>query len=111
MDLMTLQPRWVVDKDGRHGMGMGFNCPHCVKENAEKIQRLHIWFINPIDGKEIFPLVPVPDEPGEARAIALSHNCRWTRTGELFEAMTIHPSIDASKIGHWHGFVTEGKIT
>jgi hypothetical protein len=32
----------------------------------------------------------------------------WQRTGETFETLTLAPSIDCSKWGHWHGLITNG---
>lgn len=34
----------------------------------------------------------------------------WTAIGEDLDNVTITPSIDASKAGHWHGFITNGQI-
>ena len=35
MKLTELEPGWFSSGDGRHGMGIGFNCPHCVLTAAE----------------------------------------------------------------------------
>lgn len=99
MKLTDLDPRWGVDADiviggvnrhdpDRHGMGITFDCPHC------RTMRLAVFFANPIDGK-----APSDD------ATRL-----WQRTGESFENLSLSPSIDASKHGHWHGFITNGEI-
>jgi hypothetical protein len=98
MRLSELNPRWAIDADiiiggisqhfpDRHGMAISFDCPHC------RVQRLAVWFSNPIDGG------PPTDD-----ATAL-----WQRTGDDFETLTLAPSIDASKFGHWHGFITNGE--
>jgi hypothetical protein len=100
MRLTDLDPRWGIDADiviggvlrhyeNRHGMCVSFECPHC------RTIRLAVWFANPIDG-----LPPTDD----AKHL-------WQRTGETFENLTLSPSIDASKDGHWHGFLTNGEIT
>lgn len=39
---------------------------------------------------------------------------RWTIVGGVenasFETMTVKPSLDGSKGGLWHGFITNGEI-
>jgi hypothetical protein len=109
MKLIDLDPRWAIDADiviggerrhfeGRHGMAVSFECPHCVQRerNAgdKRVTRLAVWFANPIDGG------PPTDD---AKTL-------WQRVGETFETLTLLPSIDASKEGHWHGFITGGEI-
>lgn len=99
MKLTDLDPRWACDADiviggtkrhfeGRTGMAVSFDCPHC------RNTRLAVWFANPIDG------LPPTDDAEHL----------WRRTGETFEALTLTPSVDASKHGHWHGFITNGEI-
>ena len=83
MRLVDLDPGWFVTDSGRDGMGLTFLCPCCRR------QYLGVWFANPIDGAPpaapgIFPLP------------------RWLRTGETFDTLTLQPSIDCSKSGHWH---------
>lgn len=88
MKLTQLEPKWWADS-GRHGQGIRFNCPHCY----EFI--IAIAFANPLDGG---PAYDAPDM------------LTWQRTGETFETLTLSPSIDASKLGHWHGHVVNGQI-
>lgn len=99
MKLLDLDPRWAMDADiviggikrhyeNRQGMCVSFECPHC------RVQRLAVWFANPIDG-----LPPTDDA-----------STLFQRTGETFETLTLSPSVDASKSGHWHGHVTNGEI-
>lgn len=108
MKLTDLRPRWVADYDiliGGHvvhdedrvGMAISFNCPHCVKLGVKNPTRLGVFFVNPIDGK------PHTDDQD------LSH--LWTRTGNSFADLSLHPSIDASQHGHWHGWITNGEVT
>jgi hypothetical protein len=86
--LVELDPRWTSTSDDRHGMGVSFNCPHC------RVQRLAIWFANPLDGG--------PPAPGERH---------WQRSGDTFATLSLTPSIDASGWGHWHGFLSNGVET
>lgn len=99
MRLIDLEPSWAVDNpyadpavvgpltwQKRIGMGITFRCPHCK-------DRLGIFFSNPVDG--------LP--PAKAEKL-------WSRVGGTFETLTVHPSIDVSKDGHWHGHITNGLL-
>lgn len=89
MLLADLNPRWC-SVDGRRGMGVTFDCPHC------RVERLAVWFKEPLDGGP--PYAGVDDEH------------RWHRTGDTLDTITLVPSIDASNAGHWHGYITSGEI-
>lgn len=99
MKLSELHPKWGVDADiviggknvhdpNRTGMGITFDCPCC------KTTRLGVFFANPVDGKS-------PTDDAELL---------WTRSGTTFEDLSLSPSIDVSKHGHWHGFIRDGQI-
>ncbi len=34
----------------------------------------------------------------------------WMFQGNDFSTLTVHPSIDASASGNWHGFIVNGEI-
>jgi hypothetical protein len=100
--LTDLNPRWAADYDiliggavvhdaDRKGMAISFDCPCCLGAT-----RLCVFFANPIDGK------PPSDDYDSTHL--------WTRTGETFENLQLSPSIDASEHGHWHGWITDGRI-
>jgi len=97
MKLIELNPRWTGFPDGHIRFGLTFDCPHC------KTQRLGVVFANPID-----------PEGWIERGVAMPKaECKWSRTGESFETLTLTPSIDSSRIdfgGHWHGFITNGEV-
>ena len=90
--IVDLDPAWLTTDDSRHGMGVVFGCPCC-----DGAQSLGVWFANPLDGGP--PAGPEHDPAP-----------RWQRTGDTFDTLTIMPSIDASKGGHWHGFITAGEV-
>lgn len=107
MRLADLNPRWS-GSSGRSGAGVTFDCPGpccagkpsviSTPEGSEKDyegskERLYVPFRNPIDGGD-----PIMGEP------------RWNRIGETFDTLSLTPSVDASRFGHWHGFVREGNI-
>jgi hypothetical protein len=103
MKLTDLEPRWACDADiviggivqhfeNRHGMAVSFECPCC--RDTPRATRLAVWFANPIDD-----LPPTDDA-----------STLWQRSGDTFETLSLSPSIDASKHGHWHGHISNGEI-
>ncbi len=113
MRLSELEPRWASSKwaDGVGSspsawkFGVTFLCPCCQKV------RLAVLFKPFIDPEHIAErmLWAVPGAPdpntGEVREVLF-----WQRTGETFDDLTLTPSIDVSKYGHWHGHITNGEI-
>ncbi len=121
--LTDLDPRWLTFEGMRRGIT--FKCPHCQK----------VWltcFTEPMplfgdgcidedvskwNGLSQFVLwrdavgmdVPQIEMVGCTKGIA------WTATppiGEAtFENLSFTPSLDASKAGHWHGFITNGVVS
>lgn len=94
MKLTDLDPRWFSLEENGPRVGLTFNCPHCQDT------RLGIMFHE--QGHEKFDGV-------DPKAI-LFDKYIWTKSGNDFADLTIAPSIDASKQGHWHGFITNGEI-
>lgn len=82
--LVELLPRWWGEL-GRHGQGVTFLCPCC------RVMRLAVAFSNPLDGG--------------APANSVKY---WERDGEDFQELSLRPVYDASRIGHWQGWVTKG---
>ena len=98
MKLVDLDPRWCSESTDRHGMGISFDCPHCVaaKVPVDAIFTIFVPFSNPLDGKPAFK----------------DHRVLWQRTGDTFETLTLAPSVDASRThpGGWHGHVQGGEL-
>lgn len=97
MKLTDLNPRWTGFPYGSIRFGVTFDCPHC------KTQRIGVMFSNPID----------PERWIERGVTMPQAQCKWTRSGENFDTLTLTPSIDSSQIdfgGHWHGFITNGEV-
>ncbi len=99
MKLTDLNPRWVgaggagVTRKGepvpeRFKVGLSFDCP------CEGVcnQRVFLYFENSIDGGES---VGIPN---------------WYRNGDMFETMTLTPSIRRLKACGWHGYLTDGEF-
>jgi uncharacterized protein DUF6527 len=115
MRLTDLDPRWWADA-GRQGQGLTFLCPCCRQV------RLGVAFTNPTDGGPPHAVTvedqlrfvhgaEFTDSPGDVPImdVAPGKAC-WTRFGETFDVLTLSPSVDASRSGHWHGFITGGHI-
>lgn len=112
MKLTELDPRWFdVPGIGTSKDGVTFLCPHC------RDCRLAVQFANPIDGeprpiatiKQLFEGLSLNHSTEERKGI-VPPGYLWQRTGETFDRLTLHPSVDASASGHWHGFVVDGEI-
>lgn len=125
MKLMELSPHLLVS--GGQPAGVIFRCPHCVSGGAAKPKWLtcfwvalpQMWFDDSRDPE-------LCQQTVIARALAelgyLAAGCTigdvvmcargiaWQRSGDNFDNLTLTPSIDASRSGHWHGFVTNGEI-
>jgi hypothetical protein len=96
--LIDLNPRWL-SKDvllfrSPSGAGNWITCKR-VRMSSEDQYKL-IYEANP-DLKGQCVVMTVPD-------------MAWKFSGDDLETMTITPSIDASRSGNWHGFITNGEV-
>lgn len=127
MKLVELEPHWL-EYQGRR-VGLMFRCPHCPP--TPKRQWLSCFFEPAgsfpktgdgyLDGymngdRALFGAALKATGDIEWRrtaeeVISCKHAIAWTRAGDDFASISITPSIDASRAGHWHGFVTNGAIT
>jgi hypothetical protein len=121
--LTELEPKWWAEP-GRRGQGVVFRCPHC------RGGFICVPFANPLDGgapwdvgtEQRRPISKLWDllyggleEPRGDGVIAkgtwvIPPGCLWQRAGDTFETLTLSPSVDASRAGCWHGFLTAGEI-
>jgi hypothetical protein len=95
--LVDLFGDWI-ERDGRR-LGVKFICPSCPQ--IEGAPTLCVLFANPPDGG--------PPEPAGTTLCGDNEGRRWTRTGDTLDTLTLSPSVDCSKCGHWHGFVANGE--
>ncbi len=124
MRLSALDPKlWA--EPGRHGQGVVFLCPHC------RGGYIAVPFANPLDGGAPFNVGTEQARPihrlweilygdlhdPEVKGAVLQKGTwvippgvLWQRTGETFETLTLSPSVDASRAGCWHGFITNGEV-
>lgn len=119
MKLSDLRPGWFA-AEGRHGQGIIFDCP-CGCRGTERAVRLAVLFQPTLDGGEPLPANKIgeqyraihhtlSDEPDPQRNVAPS-GIVWQRTGgDTFESLSLWPSIDYGRCGHWHGHVKNGEI-
>lgn len=122
MKLIDLDPRWLT-KDGRR-VGIIFISP----KNAGRIRHdgsvnpipwRQTCFFEPLSFKEQCPIVwaAMADKADEDHEFGMWQPCAqiaWQCAGGAenasFETLSISPSIDGSKGGFWHGFITNGEI-
>ena len=93
MRLLDLEPRWYVLHTGGPRVGFTFKCPHCQQ------QRLGVA-VHDAGHRIISEQEPDAHPPGYI----------WQITnGVDFHDISLAPSVDASKVGHWHGYITNGE--
>jgi hypothetical protein len=100
MKLIELDPRWITAGEGYGEDGITFLCPHCRQTF------LGVWFRVPIvdESHEVF-------DPKWNGYMSDHRGPYWERVGTSFDGLTLSPSVDASKFGHWHGLIKGGEIS
>lgn len=107
MKLTELEPRWFAVGNSKDIAGISFLCPHC---NQARLG------------------VRINHQPPHIIQVEVDHDIThlpkngqvWQISGDVpsfdglnhggFENVTLIPSVDASKSGHWHGFIMNGEI-
>ena len=109
MRLSELSPIWL-ERDGQR-VGFTFLCPCCQKN------RLTCWLETPPFKEQVvimhaaFHTTPEDDHDWPIDWVPAKAGTKWSISSMAsFDTMTVHPSIDASASGNWHGFVTNGEI-
>jgi hypothetical protein len=100
MRLSELNPKWCALREGGDAIAISFECPHCRE------CKLVVFFADPVDTNGL------PGIDLDVTHYIAEHPERpyWHRTGDTYDTLTLSPSVDVSKHGHWHGFVTNGDI-
>lgn len=103
MRLTDLDPRWIL-RDGKR-VGFTFRCP----TNAKWRQSCFVVVMPMRDQWDLFEEVD-----GEDCTQGCNPTFAWTVKdgidGADFASITVIPSLDGSKGGLWHGFITRGEI-
>jgi hypothetical protein len=110
--LLDCEPKWLL-KDGKR-VGFIFRSP-------TKPQCWQSCFETPPSEKEqyrLFHAVLGGDDDdrdyGRSDVQACEPKARWTITPAIavadFASLSVKPSLDGSKGGNWHGFITNGQI-
>lgn len=99
MRLAELEPRWI------HPNVFAFRCPHCRKE------WLHCKNVVMSAKEQRLLFEATYGEDWNLEVVPMKEGVRWKISGTDFATMTVQPSIDASPAGHWHGHITQGRIT
>lgn len=103
MKLLDLDPRWfglntIVGVAKTIRLGLTFQCPCCI--GTERETRLAVPFDPPIDPNKLL-----------SQTTWVQPSPVWAREGDTFADLTLSPSVDASAVGHWHGFITNGVVS
>jgi hypothetical protein len=96
--LTELNPRWYVLPAGGPKIGLTFDCPHC------RTERLGVAFHH--TGREAMEDAELHTHGQNGPIWLISGDS----DGYSFEHLSLSPSIDASAVGHWHGFITDGEV-
>jgi hypothetical protein len=98
MLLTDLDPKWM----GEHVFS--FLCPHC------KLVRLHVKNVpmHEDDQNELF--FCYYGHLWNDISVPMNESQFWKFSSRYFSDMTVTPSIDAHKAGHWHGSITKGVV-
>lgn len=104
MRLVDLEPRWVAETV------FVFRCPCCLGTPRAlwlscKSAPMGRW-----DQVELFRSAGLEPTGKGAVVVCSEEPVAWQVTGRDFESMTVTPSIHAGAAGHWHGYITAGKI-
>jgi hypothetical protein len=92
-----LEPRYFVRGQSEQPVGITFACPHCPDSGTRLAIAIHL------DGTNFDP------DPSDPQQFETDEHV-WTITGgSTFDDLSLSPSVDASKSGHWHGFITGGE--
>lgn len=98
MTLLELKPKWL------NANLFLFLCPHCQKvwlSCKNIVMTMH-------DQYALFQAHLGDD--WNLSVVPCKKEMAWAFSGSDFGSFSVTPSLDASKSGHWHGFITNGAI-
>ena len=100
MKLLDLEPRWLSEHM------FAFRCPHCQKT---WLTCKNVAMSNK-DQRELAIAANLEPTGPRYGCVLMDAKCAWKWDAPDFATMSVTPSIDASKSGHWHGHITKGEI-
>jgi hypothetical protein len=115
--LIELDPRWLM-RDGRR-IGIVFRTPHSERPQSAGHYQTCFFEPTPRDVQREVVWAAADDLKGEGQQHfgawqPANPDIAWTVAGGVdgasLETLTVTPSIDGSRGGLWHGFITEGEI-
>jgi len=109
MKLIDLDPRWLL-RDGLRA-GFIFKSPANPAWYQSCMFQPTMWK----DQREMFnAALPEHGEHAWSKVQGCAIDCAWTpkptADAANFETISVTPSLDGSKGGLWHGFITDGEI-
>lgn len=100
MTLNDLQPRWIYKTKM-----FAFLCPHC-KVTWLTCKRVEM------DREQQREIIEAAFGETEApNIVGCEPKVAWKFSTLDFATMSVHPSLDASRAGHWHGHIRNGQIS
>lgn len=118
MKLTELKPKWM-QHEGQN-VAIIFLCPDCVRGICKQkpLTWLTCTFVA-LGHKEQAAMIEdvIARYPEDFKAtdteehdVVHCEKLAWERSVKILEEISITPSLDASRAGHWHGHVTNGEI-
>lgn len=116
--LIDLEPQWL-ERDGTRA-GFMFRCPHCRTEWLTCFRKKMRIFGDEVDKpwrwtgqmgyiREALDRIGLLDQMENA-VVPCEFDTVWKFSGDGFHNLSVTPSINAEKSGHWHGHITNGEI-
>ena len=104
MRIVDLEPRWLSETV------FVFRCPCCL--GTERALWLSCKSASMEGGaqRDLFRDAGLEPSGKGAVVVGTVDDCAWSVSSKDFATMSVTPSIDASRAGHWHGFITAGEI-
>ena len=99
MRLVDLSPRWIYKTKV-----FAFLCPHCRKTwlTCKRVV---------MSGEQQREIIGAHfGEDMQHEVVGCKDAYSWRFDGLDFATMSVHPSLDASAAGHWHGHIRGGLI-
>lgn len=116
MKLTDLDPKWMEHEGQRIGFVFISPVQHKRSDGSESPKPYRLTCMarpTPMDVQREVAERMFGDD--DYTVVPCNPNQGWSIAGGIevatFEAMTVTPSIDGSASGHWHGFISNGRLT